>query len=47
MRLKDIKAKTPPELLSFAESLQVENSATLKRQDLMFAILKKLSENEV
>ncbi|MDR1551380.1 MAG: transcription termination factor Rho [Holosporaceae bacterium] len=47
MRLKDIKAKMPSELLSFAESLDVENAATLKRQDLMFAILKKLAENDV
>jgi transcription termination factor Rho len=47
MRLKDIKAKTPSELLSFAESLELENAAALKRQDLMFAILKKLAENEV
>ncbi|MDR2724321.1 MAG: transcription termination factor Rho [Holosporaceae bacterium] len=47
MRLKDIKAKTPAELLSFAESLELENAAALKRQDLMFAILKKLSENEI
>jgi transcription termination factor Rho len=47
MRLKDIKAKKPSELLEFAESLEVENAASLKRQDLMFAILKKLAENEV
>ncbi|MDR0631903.1 MAG: transcription termination factor Rho [Holosporaceae bacterium] len=47
MRLKDLKAKMPSELLSFAESLEVENAAALKRQDLMFAILKKLAENEV
>ncbi|MDR3187233.1 MAG: transcription termination factor Rho [Holosporaceae bacterium] len=47
MRLKDIKTKKPAELLAFAESLELENAATLKRQDLMFAILKKLTENEV
>ena len=47
MRLKDIKIKTPSELLAFAESLELENAAALRRQDLMFAILKKLSENEV
>lgn len=47
MRLKDIKARTPAELLAFAESLEIENAAALKRQDLMFAILKKMSENEV
>ncbi|MBR1735262.1 MAG: transcription termination factor Rho [Alphaproteobacteria bacterium] len=47
MRLKDIKTKSPAELLAFAESLEIENAAALKRQDLMFAILKKMSENEV
>jgi transcription termination factor Rho len=47
MRLKDIKTKKPAELLAFAESLELENTATLKRQDLMFAILKKLAENDV
>ncbi|MDR0678088.1 MAG: transcription termination factor Rho [Holosporaceae bacterium] len=47
MKLKDIKVKTPSELLAFAESLELENAAALKRQDLMFAILKKLAENEV
>lgn len=47
MRLKEIKTKSPAELLEFANSLELENAAALKRQDLMFAILKKLSENEV
>ncbi|MDR1375224.1 MAG: transcription termination factor Rho [Holosporaceae bacterium] len=47
MRLKDIKTKMPAELLAFAESLELESAATLRRQDLMFAILKKLTENGV
>ena len=47
MRLKEIKSKMPAELLAFAESLELENAAALRRQDLMFAILKKLTENEV
>ncbi|GHT94890.1 transcription termination factor Rho [Alphaproteobacteria bacterium] len=47
MRLKDIKTKMPAELLAFAESLEIENIATLKRQDMMFAILKKLAENDI
>lgn len=45
MRLRELKAKMPAELLAFAESLELENAAALKRQDLMFAILKKLAEN--
>ncbi|MCR5225552.1 MAG: transcription termination factor Rho, partial [Alphaproteobacteria bacterium] len=47
MRLKELKTKSPSELLAFAESLELENASALKRQDLMFAILKKLTENEV
>lgn len=47
MRLKEIKQKTPSEVLAFADSLELENASALKRQDLMFAILKKLAENEV
>ncbi len=47
MRLKEIKTKSPSELLAFADSLDLENASALKRQDLMFAILKKLSENGV
>lgn len=46
MRLKELKTKSPAELLAFAESLEVENAAALKRQDLMFAVLKKLTEKE-
>ena len=33
--------------MAFADSLELENASALKRQDLMFAILKKLAENEV
>lgn len=47
MRLKELKAKTPVELVEFAESQEIENAAALKRQDLMFAILKKLADKEV
>ncbi len=47
MRLCEIKAKTPTELLSFANDLGLENAAALKRQDLVFTILKKLAENEI
>lgn len=47
MRLKEIKTKSPSELLAFADSLDLENASALKRQDLMFAILKKLAENGV
>ena len=47
MKLADLKAKTPTELLSFAEELEVENASTMRKQELMFAILKKLAAQDV
>ncbi len=47
IKLKDLKAKSPIELLAFAEELEVENASTLRRQELMFAILKQLSDDDV
>src|SRR5205814_2336314 len=35
------------ELLAFAEELQIENASSLRKQDMMFAILKQLAENDV
>ena len=46
MHLAELKAKSPADLLSFAESLQIENASSLRKQDMMFAILKNLAENE-
>ncbi|HUN95413.1 MAG TPA: Rho termination factor N-terminal domain-containing protein, partial [Bradyrhizobium sp.] len=40
MKLQELKAKTPGELVTFAEELEVENASTLRKQELMFAILK-------
>jgi transcription termination factor Rho len=47
MNLKELKAKPPPALLAFAEDLEIENASTLRKQDMMFAILKQLAQNEV
>ncbi|MFV3073827.1 transcription termination factor Rho [Niveispirillum fermenti] len=47
MNLQELKAKTPAELLAFAEELQIENAGTLRKQDMMFAILKQLADNDV
>ncbi|TDQ61796.1 transcription termination factor Rho [Maritalea mobilis] len=47
MKLRELKAKTPAELLAFAEEVEVENASTLRKQELMFAILKQLAENDV
>ena len=46
MKLQDLKAKTPAELVSFAEELGVENASTMRKQELMFAILKLLASQE-
>ncbi|MSO84327.1 MAG: transcription termination factor Rho [Rhodospirillales bacterium] len=47
MNLKDLKAKSPAALLAYAEELQIENPSALRRQDMMFAILKQLADNDV
>ena len=47
MHLQELKQKTPAELLAYAEQLQVENASNLRKQDMMFAILKQLAENDV
>jgi transcription termination factor Rho len=47
MNLQELKAKGPAELLAYAEDLEIENASTLRRQDMMFAILKQLAENDV
>src|SRR6202051_2746969 len=46
MNLDELKRKTPAELLAFAEELQIENASSLRKQELMFAILKQLAEND-
>lgn len=47
MKLQELKNKTPTDLLAFAESLEVENASTMRKQELMFAILKMLATQEV
>ncbi|BBE73390.1 transcription termination factor Rho [Oharaeibacter diazotrophicus] len=47
MKLQDLKKKTPTELLAFAEELEVENASTMRKQELLFAILKQLAASEV
>ncbi len=47
MNLQELKAKSPADLLAFAEELEIENASTLRKQDMMFAILKQLANNEV
>ena len=45
--LNDLKKKTPAELLAEAEDLEVEGASLLSKQELMFAVLKELSERDV
>jgi transcription termination factor Rho len=45
MHLKQLKKNTPAELVEMAEELGVEGASTLRKQDLMFAILKVEAEN--
>ena len=47
LKLSDLKAKSPTELLTFAEELEVENASTLRKQDMLFAILKQLAEQNI
>jgi len=47
MNLQGLKRKTPAELLAFAEELEIENASSLRKQDMLFAILKRLAENDV
>ncbi|MGI8943471.1 MAG: transcription termination factor Rho, partial [Qipengyuania sp.] len=46
MHLKDLKAKPPAELVGMAEELGVEGASTMRRQDLMFCILRELADDE-
>lgn len=47
IRLHDLKRKNPTELLVIAEEVEVENASTMRKQELMFAILKSYAENGV
>jgi transcription termination factor Rho len=47
MKLQELKAKKPNELLDFAEELEIENASSMRKQDMMFAILKELAERNV
>ena len=44
MNLQELKDKSPADLISEAEKLGIENPSTLRKQEILFAILKKLAE---
>ncbi|MCA3561343.1 MAG: transcription termination factor Rho [Aestuariivirga sp.] len=47
IKLQDLKLKTPAELVSLAEELEVENASALRKQELLFAILKNVAARDV
>ncbi|MCZ6892572.1 MAG: transcription termination factor Rho, partial [Gammaproteobacteria bacterium] len=47
MDLQELKRKSPTDLLAYAEELSIENASNLRKQEMMFAILKQLAENEI
>ena len=46
MNLQELKQKSPTDLLKFAEGLEIENASTLRKQDMLFVILKQMAEND-
>ncbi len=47
MKLQDLKAKSPTEMMAFADEHAVENASTLRKQELMFAVLKQLASKDI
>ena len=46
MNLQELKKKNPAELINEAEKLGIENPSTLRKQEILFAILKNSRKNE-
>lgn len=46
MNIQELKTKSSEQLISQAEDLGIENASTLRKQEILFAILKKLAEKE-
>ena len=44
MKIQDLKKNSPAQLIEQAEKLGIENASTLRKQEILFAILKKLAE---
>ena len=47
IKLQDLKLRSPTELLAFAEEHEVENASIMRKQELMFAILKQLANRDI
>ena len=46
MNIQDLKNTSSEELIAKAEKLKIENPSTLRKQEILFAILKKLADNK-
>ncbi len=46
MNIRELKTKSSEQLIAQAEDLGIENASTLRKQEILFAILKKLAEKE-
>ena len=46
MHLRELKDKSPTELLTQAEDMGIEDASSMRVQDLVFAIMKKLAEDD-
>ena len=46
MNIQELKKHSSEQLITQAEKLGIENASTLRKQEILFAILKKLAENE-
>ena len=47
MTLQELKEKSPADLVAFAEQFDIENANAMRKQDMMFAILKTLADEGV
>ena len=46
MHLQDLKSKSPADLIKLAEEMEVENASSMRKQEIMFAILKNLADKD-
>jgi transcription termination factor Rho len=44
LRLSDLKAQSPKDLLAMAEELEIENASTMRKGDMMFEILRERAD---
>ena len=47
MNIQELKKKSSENLIADAEKLEIENASTLRKQDILFSVLKRLAKNEV